>query len=463
MHTTRFAAAALAGAALMTSPAFAQGGDDIASLRRDMDQLRQDYQARISDLEARLAAAEADAAAARAAADAAQAAPSNLLGDATVDTTAPITVDQYASAQPGPSGASATNANAFNPGISVVLNGFLTSADRDTGEERIAGVAAGGEIENPPLGLSLGESEIAFSANIDPYFYGFMVAAIDNAGEVGIEEAYISTTQLPAGLTLTAGRFFSGIGYANEMHAHNWAFSDQALPYRAFVGSQLGDDGVRLTWLAPTDQFWLFGVEAFRGEAFPAAGAENDGIGAYTAFVRTGADIDVSNSYLASLSYLHGGALDRESDGDLFTGDSDLLIGSLTYKWAPGGNRLNRNFTATGEVFLGNETGSFNGVPVDQDRFGWYVQGVYQWMPRWRAGLRYAALSSDDPGAALAGSALDEQGVDPYTVTGLIEWDPSEFSRLRLQYSHDESDLEPNDVLTMQFTVIYGVHGAHRY
>jgi hypothetical protein len=58
---------------------------------------------------------------------------------------------------------------------------------------------------------------------------------------------------------------------------------------------------------------------------------------------------------------------------------------------------------------------------------------------------------------------LDDMGIDPYTATALIEWDPSEFSRLRLQYSHDESDLDPNDILTMQYTVIYGVHGAHRY
>ena len=427
-----------------------------------MDALRQDYEARIADLEARLAQAEADAATAREAAEAAQAASTGAPTDTeTADTAAPVVLDQYASAAPAPSGAS--NQNIYNPGISVVLNGFLTAADHDTGEERIAGIATGGEIENPPLGLSLGESEFAFSSNIDPYFYGFLVAAIDNAGEIGVEEAYIQTTALPAGLTLTAGRFFSGIGYANENHAHNWAFSDAALPYRAFLGSQLGDDGIQLTWLAPTNQFLLFGVEALRGDSYPAAGAENDGIGTYTTFVRTGGDIDVSNSYLASISYLHANALDRDSGGNLFTGDTDLLIGSLTYKWAPGGNRLNRNLTATGEVFFGNDNGTFNGIPVDQDRFGWYVQGVYQWMPRWRAGLRYAALNSDNPGPLLTGSALDDLGIDPYTATALIEWDPSEFSRLRLQYNHDESDFDPNDILTMQYTVIYGVHGAHRY
>ncbi len=205
------------------------------------------------------------------------------------------------------------------------------------------------------------------------------------------------------------------------------------------------------------------GAWALRVEAYPAAGARKNGIGTYAACVRTGNDIDVSNSYLASVSYLHTQAADRVSDGDVFNGRDDLVIGSLTYKWAPGGNRLNQNFTANAEVFVGNENGTLNGIPVDQNRFGWYVQGVYQFMPRWRVGLRYAALHSDDPGPLLAGSALDDLGINPYTATALIEWDPSEFSRLRLQYSHDESDFNPNDIVTMQYTVIYGMHGAHRY
>jgi hypothetical protein len=455
VHFSRYAAGAFAATALLSTQAYAQGADAIASLRRDMETLRQDYEARVTDLEARLAQAEAAAAAARQATETA-----SQVGGGGSASSDPVFVD--AAPLPAPS-EMAQSANAFNPAMSVVLNGFITSASEDTGGERIVGVASGGEIENPPLGLSLGESELALSANIDPYFYGFMVAAIDNAGEIGVEEAYIQTTSLPASLTFTAGRFFSGIGYSNETHAHNWAFSDAALPYRAFLGSQLGDDGVQLRWLAPTPFYLEFGAEAFRGDSYPAAGGANDGIGSNAAFIRTGGDIDVSNSFLASASYLQARAIERDSGGDLFRGGTSLLIGSLTYKWAPNGNRLNRNFTATGEVFIGNEDGAFNGIPVDQDRFGWYAQGVYQFMPRWRVGARYAALSSDNPGVLLAETALDDMGLDAFTATALLEFDPSEFSRLRLQYSRDGSGFDPNDILTMQYTVIYGVHGAHRY
>ena len=472
MHFPRTAAAALA-TALLATPAYAQSTDDIAALRRDMDSLRHDYEARIADLETRLAQAEADAAAAHAAADAAAAQAANqapaadaATADATApDTTAPDTTGQYAAAPPPPPSAAGglTSQNIYNPGISVALNGFFTAANNETGDERLAGFAAGDDIGRPERGFSLGESEVAFAANIDPFLAGFFDFSLDNQNEVSLEEAYIRTTALPGGLTLKAGRFLSGIGYLNERHAHDWSFSDAPLPYRAFLNTQLGDDGVQLRWIAPTDQYLEFGAEALRGDSFPASGADNNGVGTYSVFARTGSDINVSSSYLVAVSYLHSDAVDRESNGDLFTGDTDLGILSLIYKWAPGGNPLVRNLTVAGEYFIGDDEGAFNGLSLNQQHTGWYVQGVYQFMPRWSAGLRYAALNSDDPGAAFVGTQLDDLGQDPFDVTALLEFDTSEFGRIRLQYDRDEAGVDANNVFTLQYTVIYGPHGAHRY
>ena len=450
MYFSRHAAAVFATASLFATPAFAQSGDDIAALRRDMETLRHDYEARIGELETRLAQAEADAAAAHAAVDA----------QATATDDSIATVEQALS----PSGpANNVNTNIYNPGISVALNGFLTAARNQTGDEQIAGFAAGDEIGRPAEGFSLGESEISFAANIDPFLAGFVAFSVSREDEIGLEEAYIRTTALPGGVTLKAGRFLSGIGYLNERHAHDWSFSDAPLPYRAFLNAQLGDDGVQLRWIAPTAIYLEFGGEALRGEAYPASGGANDGVGAYSAFVRTGSDINVSSSWLAGASYLHTEALDRESNGDLFNGQSDLAILSLIYKWAPGGNPLVRNLTLVGEYFAGEDDGDFNGLPLNQSHTGWYVQGVYQFMPRWSAGVRYAALDSEAPGALFAGTSLDDLGHQPFDITALLEFDTSEFGRLRLQYARDEAGVDPNDVLTLQYTVIYGPHGAHRY
>ena len=423
-----------------------------------MNAMRQDYQSRIDELEARLAKAESEAAAAHAAADAAQA---NAPQAVAADTSAPAV--ELATAETPPAAPASSNSNIYNPGIAVALNGFFNAARKDTGDDRIAGVATGDAVGRPARGFSLGESEVSFAANIDPALAAFFDFSIGAENAVSLEEAYIRTTALPGGLTVKAGRFLSSIAYLNERHAHDWSFSDAPLPYRAFLNTQLGDDGVQLRWIAPTDQYIEFGVEAFRGESYPAASAGNNGVGAYSAFARTGSDINVSSSYLAALSYLHTEAKDRVSNGDLFNGSTDLGIATLIYKWAPGGNPLVRNLTVAGEYFYGRDDGTFNTIPVNQTRTGWYAQGVYQFMPQWSAGLRVAGLHSDNPGALLAGSQLDDLGHTPMDYTALLEFDTSEFGRLRLQYTRDDASADPNDILTLQYTVIYGPHGAHRY
>ena len=235
------------------------------------------------------------------------------------------------------------------------------------------------------------------------------------------------------------------------------------MPYKAFLNTQFGDDGVQVRWLAPTDQFLEFGGEVFRGDRFPAAGAANNGVGAFSAFVHTGADLGKSASYLAALSYLHSRSIDRSTAADLFSGDTDIGIASFVYKWAPNGNTTTRNLILSSELFYGEEKGEFNRLAISQAHFGWYAQGVYQFMPAWSVGLRVAGLNSEFPGAALTGSALDDLGHSPFAASALLEYDTSEFGRLRLQYTRDEAVAKANDELVLQYTVIYGPHGAHRY
>jgi len=449
-----------------SSPAPAQDAAAIAAIRLELDSLHRDDEARIAALEARLALAEA--AAGRGAPPASapgQSAAAQASADEVVIpdqlTPAPATaVTQVAAAAPPTPTASP---NAYNPGIAVALNGFFTAARRDTQDARIAGFAAGPDINRPARGFSLGESEVSFSANIDPSLAGFFDFSLDSASAVSLEEAYIRTTALPHGLTFKAGRFLSGIGYLNERHAHDWSFSDAPLPYRAFLDTQLADDGVQVRWLAPIDHYLEFGAEALRGESYPAAGAAHAGAGAYAAFVKTGGDLGVSASWLGGLSYLHAGAANRESGGDLFVGNTDLGVASLVYKWAPQGNATSRNLVLSGEAFRGRDDGRFNGAPLAQTHWGWYAQGVYQFKPQWSAGLRLAGLTSADPGAAFAGTSLDDEGRRPFDVTGLLEFDTSEFGRLRLQYTRDEASRAANDIVVLQYTVIYGPHGAHRY
>ncbi len=147
----------------------------------------------------------------------------------------------------------------------------------------------------------------------------------------------------------------------------------------------------------------------------------------------------------------------------MFSGRDHIGIASLVYKWAPQGNPTQRNLILTGEFFHGLEEGTFDGNRFDQWRDGWYLQGVYQFMPRWRIGFRHDELDSDRLAGVFAGGTLDNLGHVPRRNTALLEFDTSEFARFRLQYTRDDADLTTDDEVLLTYNVTYGPHGAHRF
>ena len=98
--------------------------------------------------------------------------------------------------------------------------------------------------------------------------------------------------------------------------------------------------------------------------------------------------------------------------------------------------------------------------------------GVYQFLPRWRAGLRYDALDSGTPDIGLVTSGLLSLSAFPSLLTGdpsrttvIVDWNPSEFSRWRLQYAWDDArdDGDTDRQLQLQYLFGIGAHGAHKY
>ncbi|RLA52541.1 MAG: hypothetical protein DRQ98_09980, partial [Gammaproteobacteria bacterium] len=97
------------------------------------------------------------------------------------------------------------------------------------------------------------------------------------------------------------------------------------------------------------------------------------------------------------------------------------------------------------------------------DSNGWYAQLIYQWKPRWRAGLRIDGLSLDDPGTQFAGTELDSLGDDPLRYALMFDYSHSEFSRIRLQFNRDESGLKSDNQFILQYIMSIGAHGAHQF
>ena len=354
--------------------------------------------------------------------------------------------------------------NAFNPAISIILNGSYTHHSVNPAGYFRSGFPLVGEGGPSANGFSMGESEIAFATNIDEKFYGQLTLAVGSDGgedELGVEEAYIETTALQNGFMVRAGRFFSNIGYLNTHHAHTDKFSDRPLAYQAFLGNQYGDDGVQVRWVAPTDLFLEFGAEVFAGNNYPSGGAGNSGAGVHTLFAHAGGDVGVENSWLAGVSMLKSSTAGSE---DGFVGDNTLYVADVTWKWAPQGNFKDGGLTIRGEYFLDDREGQYVD-PInplfnqswDGVRHGAYIEGIYRISRKWETGYRYDKLFADENGPYAS-------SFDPSRNSLMLTWRNSEFSLIRLQYSRDEPNpFDTDNVFTVQYQTALGAHGAHKF
>src|SRR5204863_2433911 len=172
------------------------------------------------------------------------------------------------------------SSNAFNPDISLILQGTVARSSQNPDDYQITGfVPTNGEVAPARRGFSLGESELVISSNIDPYFRGQLVASFTPDNQLEVEEAFFQTLALGRGFTLKGGRFLSSVGYQNQIHQHAWDFQDAALAYKAFLGGRLDDDGVQLKWIAPTDLLVELGTELGRGRSFPGSDPNRNSVG----------------------------------------------------------------------------------------------------------------------------------------------------------------------------------------
>ncbi len=390
-----------------------------------------------------------------------------------------------------PAVASTSSEGAFNPAVALILSGTYGQLKHDPA------IPATGFAMNPnnsgfSQGFALKESELSVSANIDPEFRGVGTFSLDPAGGISVENGFVQSSALGNGLNLKFGRFFSGLGYLNEQHAHAWDFVDQPLVYRVLWDNQNGEDGVQLKWLAPTDMFVELGGEIGRGRGFPGTDRQNhNGVGADVLFAHIGDDIGIEHSWRAGVS-LHQTKRENAVSvavpdllntaggvSNSFSGDSQTTGLDFVWKYSHNGNTRESYIKFQGEYFrrkesgmLTYDTGSISAIPgattdtYTNTQSGWYLQSVYQFRPTWRTGLRYDRL---DPGTASMGSAIATKvignyGFNPSRLTWMADYNPSEFTRIRLQLAHDNSrqGLAENQ-LFVQYIMSLGAHGAHQF
>jgi hypothetical protein len=457
---------------------------ELAKIREEIKQMKDTYEKRIQTLEKRLSEAEAKAGKAESTASKAE-------------TTATKAEQSAANAETATAAAASARSgeNAFNPAASLILQGTYARTSQDPNNYRINGfVPSGGDVGPPKRSFGLGETELAFASNIDPYFRGIAIASLAPEGGVDVEEAYFQTLALPQGFSVKGGRFFSGLGYLNEQHQHAWDFQDAPLAYKAFLGNQLRQDGVQLKWIAPTDLLIELGAELSSGSQFPGSDRNKNGVGGSALLAHLGGDIGDSTAWRTGVSYLKtspSGRSYQDTDAlggvvtNSFTGSAKLWVADAVLKWSPHGNSTYNNFKLQGEYFRSSQDGSltyndtagsavFGQVtgPFGATQSGWYAQSVWQFYPAWRVGYRYDRLNYGSINNGIVANGLGPSAANfpllasysPTRNSVMLDWSPTEFSRIRLQFASDKSRLGLTDnQMLVQYIYSLGAHGAHKF
>ncbi len=350
-------------------------------------------------------------------------------------------------------------------------------ADKKGGHRHISGfLEPSGHDHGVPQRINLDHTEIGLAANLTPTLRAAVsIPFVDD--RFVFEEAWLQHTA-GRGLTLKAGRFLSGVGYANEQHPHVWDFADNTLMYSVLFGENLVQDGLQMKWVAPTDLFVELGVDHGTGKHFPGSQGE-----AKTAlFAHTGGDLGASSSWRAGLSYVEARPENRESPVDdeaealataRFSGKSKTWMADFVWKWAPDGDARSRYLKFQSEIFTRNERGTMDCVGSDEcdgdtDAFrtqqrGWYAQVVWQFMPKFRVGVRHDRLESRTIEKGALPIELDVARPEKWSLMG--DYSPSERQRFRVQLSQDHSmqGSPDNRQVLLQYIQSFGTHAAHGY
>jgi hypothetical protein len=343
-------------------------------------------------------------------------------------------------------------------------------------------------------GLQMGHSDLSASGPLGPWLRAKLTAGLETHEgklEKGIEEAWIETTRLPAGLQARAGRFASQVGYLNQQHPHADDFVERPLLYRGFFGGHWNDDGLRLNWTAPTPFYLMVGVEAFRGKrlvAETAGPARNPGIATWV--LKTGADVNRAHSWQLGLSHIRsrreaaveeheehgaeeageggeGGEAEHEGEhghehhhghGAQFSGRKTWML-DFTWKWAPGGN--NRDQQVRASIEAARITGLNRFATAQDTHTAQAVSVVWRLRSDWELGARADWLRVRMPHEDHFDSgSLRERSL-------MLAWKPSHMQSVRLQYTTQRSAAGFEDAarraVQLQYVLAFGAHGAHAY
>jgi hypothetical protein len=399
-----------------------------------------------------------------------------------------------------PAGSSGARFQLLDVSVDVLSSVGFSSVE----DEEIALLQAGGH-DPARRGFNLTNLELSLLGAVDPYLDGeiHLIYFIDPEGESAfeLEEAFITSRMLPFGLEesgfqIEFGQSFTEFGRINPQHPHAWDWQDQpVILSRLFGPDGMRGVGTRLGWLLPVGWFselhagvqnaqgetmrsFLSSDEAFEetpigGRPFASDGTHSLNDLVYLLRWVNGFELGEEWAGQLGVSGLYG-ANASGSDGRTYIYGADWL-----FKWVPSrsdrgwpfvkieGEIARREYQADhfddGVVAFGNDTFT---------DWGTFLQVLWGFRRGWSAGIRgeYATGNDDTyaPDSAFVSRSDDPFRGDRVRVSPLLVFQPSEFSRFRLQYNLDNADFlmggrDTAHSFWLGLEFLIGQHPAHRF
>ncbi len=310
-----------------------------------------------------------------------------------------------------------------------------------------------------PYGLRFDEAEISLLAVVDPYWTFASNIVFADGGSVDPEEIVARNTSLP-GIQLKLGELRGTFGKQGLLHTHAFPFIQAPIVMGNTIGAEgFKDAGAEASWLTPLPWY-----AELTGGIYRARGVDGDhplDLGStkhdnvpFLGHFKNQLDLNDETTLELGQSIVQG----RGSDG----ARHDAFGADVTVRNVPARNSNRRGWILMGEYI---QKGSSSGGTFHREQDGGYASFQYRLSQVWWAGVRgeearrsFTDFMVDGAGAPVSGKVT--------RGSANIAWMPSEFSFVRLEYSHAKADagVHPTDdriMIQMSYTI--GYHPAHAY
>jgi len=310
-------------------------------------------------------------------------------------------------------------------------------------------------------GLNFDEAEISLISVVDPYWTFVSNIVFVGDGSVDPEEVWVRSTNIPS-IQLKLGKLRGTFGKHGLLHTHAFPFIQAPVIMENSIGGEgFKDAGLEAAWLTPLPWF-----SELTGGVYQAVGAPPDpdhplDLGStkhdnvpYLGHFKNQFDLNGATTLEIGQSVLSG----RGSDGHTHS----AFGGDVTVRNVPARNSNRRGWILQGEYL---QKGSSAGGNYTREQDGGYASFQYRLSQVWWMGFR-----GEQARDSFTDFVVDDTGTPIATkvnrVSANLAWAPSEFSFIRLEYSHAKADagIHPtDDRLAIQMSYTIGYHPAHAY